>query len=212
MKKNIKEKHWDDLTEVEKKEIVKEEAEKANKEGIICAWMMGPEKQKEKFKIAYENGWVDEEAPIKKGYVDISDFWDPHNPDRNISKVNPNDELAPKKMKALKGKLKYKSEGYRMIETSVLRKFYRAGLSGCEMSIFLFILDNTRGFRKPGIWETEGIYFTQSKLVEVVGKSKGYINKSLRSLIEKHLIYPYIDEKDGLLKYGINFRHDTWQI
>lgn len=78
---------------------------------------------------------------------------------------------------------------FRMIETPVLEKLIKYGLSGSEWSIFMYILDRTRGhMNKQGYYRHTDTISIQD-YIDNTGLSKKTIYKNLKSLGDKHIIY-----------------------
>jgi hypothetical protein len=98
--------------------------------------------------------------------------------------------------------------GFRRIETKVLFELMRKKLTGYEWSIFFYILHKTRGFsnmkNKFRIEEEIKI----RKAIKETGLSRSSIYRVLNSLSDKKIIYSIDD--NGRIKYGINYRYDTW--
>lgn len=121
------------------------------------------------------------------------DNLDQFNPYRNQSNVH----------------LGYISKSFRWIETEVLLELIKSKMSSCEWSVFFYICHLTRGYCKMKTRYYRTIYdFPIYEIVEMTGYSRTSITRSIRSLKDRHMIYEVIDR--GVVKYGINFRYDTW--
>ena len=138
---------------------------------------------------------VEQEQPVKpstQGKRSVYDGLDIDNPYREGSSVD-------------LGDLK---KSFRMIETPVLLKLIKYGLSSSEWSIFMYILDRTRGhMKKDGHYRhTDSI--SLQDYTDNTGLSKKTIYKNLKSLGDKHIIYEV--EKGRSIITGINWRYDKW--
>lgn len=100
------------------------------------------------------------------------------------------------------------SKSFRWIETEVLLELIKTKISSCEWSVFFYILHLTRGHCNRNKYYRLTHDFPINELKEMTGFSRTSINRSIKSLCDKHMIYMVV-ERD-VKKYGINFRYDTW--
>jgi len=99
-------------------------------------------------------------------------------------------------------------KSFRWIETEVLMEMIKSGMLSGEGSVFFYILHFTRGYcNKNGYYRTIE-YFPIDEIMENTGLSKTTVNRSLKTLQDRQMIYKV--KERGIVKYGINFRYDTW--
>lgn len=98
--------------------------------------------------------------------------------------------------------------GFRRIETSVLFALMGKKLTGYEWSIFFYILHKTRGFSNMKNKFTIEVEMKIPRAIKETGLSRSGIYRVLNSLSDKKIIYSVNDKER--IKYGINYRYDTW--
>lgn len=111
------------------------------------------------------------------------------NPYKDFSSVNPQ-----------------KEDGHREIETSVLQALIRAGLSGLEYALVLFIIDKTWG------WNKKEDQIALSQFVDATGLDKRNVGHYLKRLQDRHIIL-ILRSGPGRGKvntYMFNKHWDTW--
>ena len=109
-------------------------------------------------------------------------------------------------------KLTETMKSYRWIETELLLKLIQSKISSSEWSVFMYILHRTRGYCNHN-----GFYrHLDSIPIKLFEKSTGLkkptIYRSIKSLMNKHMIYEVEEEnlRGVTLYHGINYYYDTW--
>jgi hypothetical protein len=127
---------------------------------------------------------------IRRNYLDTK------NPYSKESKIDLDDEWK---------------KGFRQIGTSVVLSLISAGLTGNELSLFLYIHHRTWGFcnKKNGFKHVE----SEIPIREILEKTKiarTTIHRSLEGLEARKMIYRVTDKNTNREKIGVNLRFDTW--
>ena len=102
--------------------------------------------------------------------------------------------------------------GFRQIETNLLLELLKKDMTATEMKVFFYILHRTRGFcndrNKCCYWHR---YISTKEIIEAINGKKSTVDRALKSLSDKHIIYSIKNEAYDRKLTSINYRFDTWQ-
>ncbi len=136
----------------------------------------------------------DEKTKLKEEYP--FDYLDVQNPYRRQSKVN----------------LTKEKNNFRWIETEVLKSLMSSRITGSEWSVLFYIIHRTRGYRLKGKLYKPVETIKTREIQEWTELSTPNLYRTLKSLIEKRIIYEVGCSPKGSHKLGVNFRYDTWKL